>query len=186
MWEIGLPIRFIASLPDNPTDAELASACKEGNLRAFEHLYGSYAGKMKSLAFHMLGNPADAEDAVQEAFLKVHRALRNFEGNSTLSTWMYRILMNCCYDVIRKRERLAESSATADLPSDNKVPLRVALKRALGSLTERQRLVFVMFEVEGLKHSEIAAILEVPEGTSRSWLFEAKCKLKRLLMEVNR
>ena len=65
-----------------------------------------------------------------------------------------------------------------------KLPLKIALEHALGRLNERQRIVFLMFEVEGLKHSEIAAILEVPEGTSRSWLFEAKCQLKRLLTEV--
>ena len=64
-----------------------------------------------------------------------------------------------------------------------KLPLQIALKRALTLIGERQRLVFLMFEMEGLKHSEIAAILQVPEGTSRSWLFEAKSQLKRLLME---
>ena len=63
------------------------------------------------------------------------------------------------------------------------MPLKIALERALSLLNERQRIVFLMFEVEGLKHSEIAGILEVPEGTSRSWLFEAKRELKRTLME---
>jgi RNA polymerase sigma-70 factor (ECF subfamily) len=65
---------------------------------------------------------------------------------------------------------------------NSKVALKIALERALGLLNEQQRTVFLMFEVEGLKHSEIAGALEVPEGTSRSWLFEAKTQLKRLLM----
>ncbi len=186
IWEIGLPLQFAGILPDNPTDAELADACKRGNLRAFEALYNLHSVRMKSLAFHLLGNRPDAEDTVQEAFLKVYRAFGSFEGNSALSTWIYRILLNCCYDTIRKRQRLSESPALADFPIENKLPLKIALEKALRSIGERQRLVFLMFEVEGLKHSEIAAILEVPEGTSRSWLFEAKCQLKRLLTETRK
>jgi RNA polymerase sigma-70 factor (ECF subfamily) len=178
-----LPIQVAASLSDNPTDAELVEACKRGNLRAFERLYELHAPRMKSLAFHLVGSRADAEDTVQEAFLKVYRAVRGFEGHSSLSTWIYRILINCCYDLMRKQQRLAENPAPVNLPSHSKVPLKVALERAMGLLNERQRIVFLMFEVEGLKHSEIAAIMEVPEGTSRSWLFEAKRELKRLLTE---
>src|SRR5450432_2285893 len=183
VWEIGLPYQPAASLPKDLTDAELAEACKRGNLRAFERLYELHASRMKSIAFHLVGSRADAEDAVQEAFIKVYRAVRGFEGHSTLTTWIYRILLNCCYDIIRKRQRLAEDPAPAQFPSQTKVPLKIALESALATLSERQRTVFLMFEVEGLKHSEIAAILEVPEGTSRSWLFEAKCALKRVLMK---
>jgi RNA polymerase sigma-70 factor (ECF subfamily) len=161
VWEIGLPLPFAASVPEHQNETELAEACRRGNVRAFEHLYHVHSARMKSLAFHLLGSRADAEDTVQEAFLKVCRAARGFEGNSALSTWIYRILINCCYDAIRKRQRLAENP-----------------------LNERQRMVFLLFEVEGLRHSEIAAILEVPEGTSRSWLFEAKCQLKRMLTEA--
>jgi RNA polymerase sigma-70 factor, ECF subfamily len=183
VWEFGLPLQFAYNLPDNPTDAELVDGCKRGNVRAFERLYELHAGRMKSLAFHLLGSRADAEDSVQEAFLKVYRALRGFEGQSALSTWIYRILINCCYDAMRKQQRLAEKPARAEFGADAKVPLKIALERALSLLNERQRIVFLMFEVEGLKHSEIAGILEVPEGTSRSWLFEAKRELKRTLME---
>jgi RNA polymerase sigma-70 factor (ECF subfamily) len=183
VWEIGLPLQFAASLPEDLTDAELAEACRRGNLRAFERLYELHSARMKSLAFHLLGSHADAEDTVQEAFIKVYRALRGFEGHSSLATWIYRILLNCCYDAIRKRQRLAETPPRTQFTSESKVPLKIALERALALLNERQRTVFLMFEVEGLRHSEIAAILEVPEGTARSWLFEAKCQLKRLLME---
>ena len=178
-----VPLPFIGSLSDHPTDAELAEGCKRGDLRAYERLYELHAGRMKSLAFHMLGSRADAEDTVQETFLKIYRAVRGFEGQSSLSTWIYRILMNCCYDAMRKQQRSAERPVKKEFSGDNKLPLKIALERALDSLNERQRIVFLMFEVEGLKHSEIAGILEVPEGTSRSWLFEAKRELKRQLME---
>ena len=138
---------------------------------------------MKSIAFHLLGSRADAEDAVQETFLKVYRAMEAFEGQSSLSTWMCRILINCCYDVMRKQQKRAERPARQEAGSESKLPLKIALERALEQLNERQRIVFLMFEVEGFKHSEIATILQVPEGTSRSWLFEAKRELKRSLME---
>ena len=184
VWEIGLAYQPAASLRKDLTDTELAEACKRGNLRAFERLYELHVSRMKSLAFHMLGSQADAEDVVQEAFIKVYRAVRSFEGNSTLTTWIYRILLNCCYDALRKRQRLSEDPPPAHFRAANaQVPLKLALEKALTLLNERQRTVFLLFEVEGLKHSEIAAVLEVPEGTSRSWLFEAKLQLKRLLME---
>ena len=158
-------------------------ACKRGNRRAYERLYELHAGRLKSIAFHLVGSRADAEDAVQETFLKVYRAMEGFEGQSSLATWMCRILINCCYDVLRKQQRQSEQPALREVASDSKLPLKVALNRALERLNERQRIVFLLFEVEGLRHSEIAAVLQVPEGTSRSWLFEAKRELKRSLME---
>lgn len=176
---------LLNTLPDHPTDAELAEGCKRGNLRAYEVLYEMHGARMKSLAFHLLRSQADAEDAVQDAFLKVYRSMKGFEGQSALSTWIYRILINCCYDAMRHKRRLAETATTRESGADSKLPMKIALERALEKLNDRQRLVFVMFEVEGLKHSEIAGILEAPEGTCRSWLFEAKRELKRMLMEAS-
>ena len=178
-----MPLPFAGSLPDNPTDTELVESCKRGNVRAYERLYGMHSARLKSMAFHLLGSHADAEDAVQETFLKVYRSMRGFEGQSSLATWLYRILINCCYDALRKQRRRAETPPPADFRVETKLPLKVALERAVAQLNERQRIVFLLFEVEGLKHSEIAGILEAPEGTCRSWLFEAKRELKRMLME---
>ena len=182
-WEIGLPLQFAGSLPDNPTDTELVESCKRGNVRAYERLYELHSARMKSMAFHLLGSRADAEDALQETFLKVYRAMRGFEGQSSLSTWLYRILINCCYDTLRKQQRRAETQPSQEFRVETKLPLKIALERAVAQLNERHRIVFLLFEVEGLKHSEIAGILEAPEGTCRSWLFEAKRELKRTLME---
>jgi RNA polymerase sigma-70 factor (ECF subfamily) len=182
-WEVSVPLQFGTALPDNPTEAELLESCKRGELQAFERLYKLHAARMKSLAFHLLGSRVDAEDAVQETFLKVYRAVGSFESNSTVSTWMLRILINCCYDILRKRQRLAEKPMLKEVSAESKVTLKVALERALLSLNEQHRLVFLMFEVEGLRHSEISSVLEVPEGTSRAWLFEAKRALKQLLTQ---
>ncbi len=88
-----------------------------------------------------------------------------------------------CYDVARKRQR--EFEMPAEMGSRERCPtLRVALQTALKRLNPKHRMVFLLFEVEGLRHADIASILEIPEGTSKGWLFEAKKELKRLLTEA--
>ena len=91
------------------SDADLIQASKRGDLSAFEEIYAAHAGRMKSIAFHLLADRADAEDAVQEAFLKIYRAAGAIQFDSGLAPWIYRILLNCCYDTGRKRKRQAES-----------------------------------------------------------------------------
>ena len=181
--EIGL---FLASAAARPhqTDAGLLAGCKRGDLAAFETLYSTHASRMKSVAFHMLGSRSDAEDAVQDAFLRIYRAFSSFDGDLNLVPWMYRILLNCCHDTGRKRQRQAESTLDAEPSASSQIPLQVSLGRALARIHSGYRTVFWLFEAEGFRHSEIAAILEIPEGTSRKWLFEAKRELKRLLTET--
>src|SRR6201998_3983013 len=89
-------------------DAALAAACRGGDLRAYERLYAMHGARMKNLARNVLGNPVDAEDAVQETFLKVQRRLASFRGQSRFVTWTYRILINTCYDARRSRMRKRE------------------------------------------------------------------------------
>jgi RNA polymerase sigma-70 factor (ECF subfamily) len=169
------------------SEADLLAACRRQDLRAFEQLYRTHGARLKSMAFHLVGNRQDAEDAVQETFVKAWRAIPGFHGNSGIGTWLCRILINACYDVNRRRQREAdpEEHALADRPAPvRQLALKVALEAALRRIEPKHRLVFLLFEVEGLRHSEIASILEVPEGTSKAWLFEAKKELKRLLSEV--
>ena len=170
--------------PASESEAGLIEACKRGDISAFEHIYATNSSRMKSIAFHLLGDRSDAEDAVQDAFLRIYRALGGFHGESGLHAWMYRILINCCYDTGRKRGRQPESELGSEPASANSVPLKVELQRALARIQASHRMVFWLFEVEGFRHSEIAGILEIPEGTSRKWLFESKRDLKRLLMEA--
>ena len=89
-------------------EAALLSGCRGGNMPAFDELYRTHGRKMKSLAYNLLGNVSDAEDVVQETFLKIHRGLANFKGESSFATWCYRILMNNCYDLRRKKMRRQE------------------------------------------------------------------------------
>jgi RNA polymerase sigma-70 factor, ECF subfamily len=171
------------------SEVDLLTACRQRDVRAFEQVYRDHGTRLKSVAYHLLRNRQDAEDAVQEAFLRFCRAIAGFQGHASLGTWLCRIVINVCYDMGRKRQR--EGIGRVDLNEEppargNQVALRVTLEDALGRIQERQRMVFLLFEVEGFKHSEIASILEIPEGTSKAWLFEAKKELKGLLKEARR
>ena len=139
---------------------------------------------MKSLALNMLGNASDAEDAVQEAFLRAYRSRDSFRQGATLFTWVCRILINTCYDIGRRRATRREDGAldgevSLDLRSPaGDHPLRLTLERAVGQLAPIYREVFLLCEVEGYTHREVAAILEIPEGTSKARLFEARRQLR--------
>jgi len=167
------------------TEDELLAGCRRRDMRAFEAVYLAHGARLKSIAHHILRNRQDAEDAVQESFLKLYRGIGGFQGNSGLGTWLCRIVINASYDLARRRER-ESVSAPPDLGAKNQLPLKVALEDALGRIHPKHRMVFLLFEVEGMKHSEIAGIMEIPEGTSKAWLFEAKKELKRMLMETAR
>ena len=169
---------------DYASEADLLAACRRQDIRAFEHLYQVHGPRLKSIAFHLAGNRQDAEDAVQETFLKLYRAVHGFQGQSSLGTWLCRIVINVCYDIARKRQREAAPPDENQPAPGQQVGLRLALQDALRRIHPRHRMVFLLFEVEGLRHAEIASILEVPEGTSKAWLFEAKKELKRMLTEV--
>jgi RNA polymerase sigma-70 factor, ECF subfamily len=167
----------------NRNEADLIQASKRGDLGAFEEIYRAQAGRMKSVAYHLLRDHADAEDAVQEAFLKIYRGAGAIPPESGLAPWVYRILLNCCYDKGRQRRRRAEQPLEHQPAAASNIPLQIAVRDALARIHPQHSLVFWLFEVEGFRHSEVAAILEIPEGTSKKWLFEAKKELKRLLME---
>jgi len=137
---------------------------------------------MKSIAYNLLGNEQDAEDALQEAFLKACRARSGFHGGAALHTWVYRILINLCLDETRRRQRRpASTSAHEAASSQSGADLRFALQQAVGQLAARPRAVFLMAAVEGLPHAEIAAILEISETNSRTLLFEARRQLQNAL-----
>jgi len=174
-------------------DAVLAAACRSGDLRAYERLYAMHGARMKNLARNVLGNPVDAEDAVQETFLKVQRSIASFRGQSSFVTWTYRILINTCYDARRSRLRkkeVANDDSGEALRPEPRAPgahpsLRMALERALAKLTQHQRDVFLLYEVDGFRHAEIAGMLEMTETASKNTLFQAKKNL-RLMLEPPR
>ena len=178
---------------DRREDTALAAACLSGDLRAYERLYSLHGARMKNLARNILGSATDAEDAVQETFLKVQRSIASFRGQSSFVTWTFRILVNTCYDARRSRLRKKEVAAEDDPQREDAAPrpepraavahptLRLALERAVTKLTRHQRDVFLLYEVEGFRHAEISSMLEISEAASKNTLFQAKKNLRQML-----
>jgi RNA polymerase sigma-70 factor (ECF subfamily) len=180
------PLPTPIALSPAAEDRRLADACAAGDPRVFEEVYRRFGDRMKSIAWNHLGNAADAEDAVQETFLKIHRAATTFTGEASFGTWAFRILVNTCFDVLRKRKRRIDespigdqfeySSRTAPNVDDTK---RMTLRKLLDELPEQRRTVFSLFEIEGLSHAEIGEILGITEGNSKWILFATKKELQQ-------
>ena len=169
-------------------DAVLLAGCREGRRDSFEELFRVHGPKMKSVAANVLGDRGEAEDAVQDAFVKIFRSAASFEGRSRFSTWIYRVVVNACHDRLRRRRETVSlddpgRDSPSRIPADREADpaLKVALERGIGSLPPRQRSAFVLFAVEGFSHREIAEILDVSVGHSKTLVFEAKHRLARLL-----
>jgi RNA polymerase sigma-70 factor (ECF subfamily) len=171
-------------------DASIAAACLSGNLQGYERLYRWQGTRMKNLARNLLGSQTDAEDAVQETFLKIQRSIAGFRGQSSFVTWTFRILVNTCHDLrrsrVRRKDQVNEDVDSLPPRTELRAPgahpsLRMALERALRTLTAQQRDVFLLYEVEGFRHAEIAGMLEITETASKNTLFQAKKNLRSML-----
>ncbi|MBZ5551671.1 MAG: RNA polymerase sigma factor [Acidobacteriia bacterium] len=191
--ESALPGSYNSALRAD-AEPDLVEGCKDGSLPAYERLYLSHGPRMKSIALNLLGNTSDAEDAVQEAFLKIYRSVAEFRGKSAFTTWIYRILVNTCHDMRRSshfKQEMRRLDPDTQEPGEALMqtvdhPMRLALEKCLDDLSPRNRTVFLLFEVEGFKHSEIAEIMGIPEGTSKNSLFDAKRELRRMLKDSPR
>ena len=175
-------------------DTSLAEGCKSRRVAAYERLYEIHGARMKSIALNILGNRSDAEDAVQEAFLRIYRSVGRFRGECAFTTWIYRVVVSACYDLARKRQRRKPEMHEEELPSGvleqrasctTDHPLRLTLEQHLAKLSERSRAVFLLFEVEGFKHREIGEILNISESVSKTVLFEAKRELQKMIWRHN-
>jgi RNA polymerase sigma-70 factor (ECF subfamily) len=175
-------------------ELDLVDRCRRGELGAFEELYRAHAGRLFSLAVRMLGNPADAEDQLQEIFLSAHRKLESFRGESALGTWLYRLGMNQILDHVRSRaartgqmtDGLEDASLLADVSSRRLAQSaidRIDLERALAELPEGCRAAFVLHDIEGLEHREVSEVLGIAEGTSKSQVHKARLRLRALLSQ---
>jgi RNA polymerase sigma-70 factor, ECF subfamily len=154
----------------------------------FAGIFNQHGARMKSVAANLLGSFADAEDAVQDTFIKVHRSAATFRGQARVTTWIYRILLNTCYDQMRRSHRRAEDPLPPSLgvsAVDADHPLRLALEAELRRLPDQERSAFLLCEVEGFSHREVGEILDVPEATSRTFLFRAKRRLQQALRAGN-
>jgi RNA polymerase sigma-70 factor (ECF subfamily) len=170
----------------------LIERCRQGDLGAFEELYRAHAGRLYNVAYRLVGNAADAEDLLQEVFLAAHRKLDTFRGESALGTWLYRLATNLCLDHLRSRagrsNQLTDSledeepvSAPGRIGLADQTVTKMDLERALARLPEGCRAAFVLHDVEGLEHREVAEVLGIAEGTSKSQVHKARSKLRALL-----
>src|SRR6266478_6389098 len=168
---------------------------RSGDSDAFRLLVEQHSRAVFRLAFRMTGNEQDAEDVVQETFLKLHRSLDKFEDRSTLGTWIYRIGTNCALDLIRSRKRHQQGrehddpeglAAVDKLVSDKPAPdrlmlsteLRQRVQTALGRLSEAERTAFILRHFEGQGIENIAATLGLRQGAAKNTIFRAVAKLR--------
>lgn len=171
-------------------DMGLAERCRAGVPGAFEELYRAQAPRLFGLACRMVGR-ADADDLLQDIFLSAHRKLVLYKGESSIGTWLFRMATNLCLDHLRSRgTRYANlTESMDDEPSAGStgsgavlgVVDRMDLERALASLPQGCRMVFVLHDVEGLEHREVGEVLGISDGTSKSQLHKARMRLRQML-----
>ena len=181
--------------PEEREESSWIRRCQNGDRDAFEPLVRRNAGKIRRLAWGMLGDRReDADDVVQEIFLKAYVSLPKFRGNARFSTWLYRIAVNHCRDYLKRgapwptpldEERLADAPAAED-PEDAGRRDEARRKRAgeelqklLSRLPEKHRRILVMRELEGMTYEEIGDVLRIRPGTVRSRLNRARAGLLR-------
>ena len=181
-------------------ERRLITLSQQGEVAAFEELVEEYQGRIYNLAFRMLGNSEDALDVCQESFLKAYKALPRFRGDSSFSTWLYRIAQNVCLDALRRRNRQITFSLDEDLETeDGMMPrqfsgdlpdpeetvvhreLQHVVDQALSALSEDHRQIIVLRDFDGCSYEEIADILDIELGTVKSRLYRARSALHRLL-----
>ena len=182
-------------------DPELLSRAQAGDHQAFAQVYSLHKRRIYSLCLRMVGNAAEAEDLTQEAFLQLHRKIATFRGDSAFSTWLHRLAINVVLMQLRKKGLSLISLDEAMEPTADDSPSRsfgapdlalsgavdrLVLERAVAELPAGYRLIFILHDVEGFEHNEIAAMLDCSIGNSKSQLHKARLKLRDALRAQSR
>jgi RNA polymerase sigma-70 factor (ECF subfamily) len=180
----------------NSSDYALAQQAAEGDMQAFEELYQRHNRRVYSLCLRMTGNVSEAEDLTQEVFIQLFRKIGSFRGESAFTTWLHRLTVNQVLMHFRKRSvKLEQTTDEGETPvqivrgteNPNSMPVvdRIALDKAIKQLPPGYRTVFVLHDIEGHEHEEIARMLGCSVGTSKSQLHKARMKLRTLLRQQN-
>lgn len=180
----------------NQMQGEILARAQAGDHHAFAQLYTLHKRRIYSLCLSMVGSVAEAEDLTQEAFLQFHRKIGTFRGESALSTWLHRLAVNVVLMHLRKKglqltsldevmepapdQRVGRSFGAPDLRLSGAID-RLALQHAIDDLPAGYRLIFVLHDIEGYEHNEIAALLDCSIGNSKSQLHKARLKLRDAL-----
>jgi len=176
-----------AAIPaDEPSDRTRIAAARAGDLAAFEQLMRQHERMVLTTALRMLGSLPDAQDAAQDVFLKLYRNLSKVESTENLAGWLYRVTMNACRDVRRRRPTIVPIESTVEPASSAADPAqqtveeerRRVLRMSLRALSEKERAALVLRDLEGLTTSEVAGILGSSEATVRSQISKARVKVK--------
>jgi RNA polymerase sigma-70 factor (ECF subfamily) len=175
-------------VPAPATGLDLVRRAQHGDEAAFERLYREHVGRVYALCLRMLGDAAQAEEMVQDVFVQVWRRLRTFAGQSAFSTWLHRVAVNVVLMDRRSAGRRARHlTLEGDLPDaesasrDAPAGLRMDLEQAIAALPAGAREVFVLYDIEGYTHEEIATQLGIAAGTSKAQLFRARRLLREKL-----
>ncbi len=185
--------------PKKVTEAEAIRLAQAGDAAAFEFLYQLHGRRVYALCLRMVNNPSDAEDLVQEAFLQLFRKIGTFRGESAFSTWLHRMTVNVVLMRLRKRSLPVASLEEATEPDEETggprkdigapdlrlsgAVDRVNLERSVERLPPGYRTVFILHDVQGYEHNEIAGIMGCSVGNSKSQLHKARTRLRELLQE---
>ncbi|HQR38488.1 MAG TPA: RNA polymerase sigma factor [Blastocatellia bacterium] len=178
--------------PQVDSDLELARASAAGDTAAFERLYQQYYRRVYSICLRMLGNTSEAEDLTQDVFVQLYRKIGSFRGDSAFTTWLHRMTVNQVLMHFRKRGVRHESTTDdgelptvvalgTDRPANMPIIDSIAIERAVAELPPGYRTVFVLHDVEGYEHEEIARMLGCTVGTSKSQLHKARLRIRTLL-----
>jgi RNA polymerase sigma-70 factor (ECF subfamily) len=183
------PERSVAAADAREGERRLVLAAQRGSREAFAQLVRLHQARALAVARAITITREDAEDAVQEAFLHAYRALDRFRPDQPFGAWLGRIVANAALDIGRRRkvrdaDQLPESVSTPFRDPAVADELRARLREGLARLTERQRGVLVLHDVEGFTHAEIGGMLGIPEGTARSDLHHARMALRRMLRDL--
>jgi RNA polymerase sigma-70 factor (ECF subfamily) len=190
------------SEPSELPEAEAIRLAQQGDAAAFERIYRLHSRRVYALCLRMVGNTAEAEDLAQEAFLQLFRKIATFRGESAFSTWLHRLAVNVVLMKLRKKT-LSETSLeeTTDPDEESGGPRkdiggpdlrlsgsidRVNLQRAINELPPGYKSVFVLHDIQGYEHNEIADLMGCSIGNSKSQLHKARTRLRELLQESER
>jgi RNA polymerase sigma-70 factor (ECF subfamily) len=187
-------------------DLTLVKRVRGGDQRAFKLLVERYQRKVYAVALGMLKDKEEAMDVSQEAFVKVYKYLDHFKGDSSFYTWLYRITVNICIDVMRRKGSAGGDPVEFDESIDNDLsearigalgsrlgtnPQKSALRRelaekiqeALAAVPEKHRAILLLREIEGMSYEDLSRTLDIPKGTVMSRLFHARAKVQKILSE---
>ncbi len=186
------------------TESEFIAALQTGDPLAYEQLIEQYADMVYRVAYRILQNEHDAEDALQETFLTVYRRIANFRGDAKFSSWLYRVATNVTLDIIRAKQRKQGEQTSIEVLDEDEGSLLIddvtplpeeillqkeaatELQRGLATLSPKLRTAFVLFELEGLSMKETAQTLEISESAAKLRVHRARLELQKRLVEQTR